>query len=66
MAGGYNGSIGNIGAGTVSVSYMDSPATTSATTYKVQVASTSNSQTVYWSNGNSLSTITVMEIAAWV
>ena len=64
VAGGYNASNGNIGAGTVSISYLDSPATTSTTTYKVQVSSATNSQTVYWSNGGSYSSITLLEIAA--
>jgi hypothetical protein len=56
------------GSGGASATYLDSPATTSATTYKVQFASTNNTATVYINNyqvtsGNSASTITVMEIA---
>ena len=46
--------------------YLDSPATTSATTYKVQsaVETTANSGAVYWQYNSSLSTITLLEIGA--
>jgi hypothetical protein len=48
-----------------SVSYLDSPATTSATTYKTQFASYNNSGTVrIQSNSGDLSTITLLEIKA--
>jgi hypothetical protein len=55
-----------------SFSYLDSPATTSAITYKIQIANNVNTQTIYFngtgSNGSAnatgCSTITVMEIAA--
>ena len=50
----------NIGA--CSTTYLDSPATTSATTYKTQVASRSNNASVYVQNNASYSTITLMEI----
>jgi len=54
-------------AGTANVSYLDSPATTSATTYKIQVCA-QNSATIYWSYLNSgfqaTSTMTLMEIGA--
>jgi hypothetical protein len=63
VSGGYNGSNGNNGGGTVSVSYLDSPATTSATTYKVQISSATNGQLVFWSNGSSYSSLTAMEVA---
>lgn len=36
----------NVSLGSVSINYVDSPATTSATTYKIQFASTYNSHTV--------------------
>jgi hypothetical protein len=54
--------------GSISSTYLDSPSTTSNTTYKVQFSSQSNVATVYV-NGNSggllpVSTITLMEIAA--
>jgi hypothetical protein len=42
-------------------SYLDSPSTTSSTTYKVQVKSF-NGGTVYWSSSNAVVTITLMEI----
>ena len=46
-----------------SVSYLDSPATTSATTYKTQFGSYNNSGNVrIQSNAGDLSTITLMEI----
>jgi hypothetical protein len=56
-----NGSIGSS-----STNYLDSPATTSSTTYKVQLARTSGSGTVYVNNyiTGTASTITLMEIAA--
>jgi len=50
-----------------SISYLDSPATTSATTYKVQGRTTSGTWYVNRRNTadmNTISTITVMEIAA--
>jgi hypothetical protein len=50
------------------INWVDSPATTSATTYKVQgkVQSTSSSATTTWQNGggNATSTITLLEIGA--
>lgn len=51
--------------GSCSTTYLDSPATTSSTTYKVQIRSTNNTGTMYMNyTGNSVSTITLMEIAA--
>ena len=49
--------------GSVSCNYLDSPATTSSTTYKVQFNSQGNNSLVRICQNNSLSTITVMEIA---
>jgi hypothetical protein len=49
--------------GTVSCSYLDSPATTSATTYKCQFKSTQNNATASVGLGGTTSTITLMEIA---
>jgi hypothetical protein len=46
-----------------SMVYLDSPATTSATTYKTQSA-TRGSQTAVWQTGSKKSTITLMEIGA--
>jgi len=45
-----------------SVSVLDTPSTTSSTTYKVQHCATT-SGTVYISGGNAISSITLMEIA---
>jgi hypothetical protein len=54
----YNG-------GGISVGYLDSPATTSATTYKTQFANVNNSAEVgVQVNGTELSTIILMEIGA--
>jgi hypothetical protein len=54
--------------GSCSTCYLDSPSTTSATTYKTQFASSVNNAIVYLhsalSGGGSVSTITLMEIAA--
>lgn len=46
-----------------STCYLDSPATTSATTYKTQLASYSNAATAYVQAYNETSTITLLEIA---
>jgi hypothetical protein len=49
-----------------SIVYLDSPATTSSTTYKTQatVSSTANDTGLSFNRGNGKSTITLMEIAA--
>ena len=47
-----------------SVSYLDSPSTTSSTTYKTQFASADNIGTAYVQLDPAMSTITLMEIAA--
>ena len=60
------GDTGRSGIGTVSVEHLDSPNTTSATTYKCQLASVGNSANVRVNtsdNGGATSTITLMEIA---
>ena len=52
--------------GSVSTSYLDTPSTTSATTYKIQFRSVDNNSYVYINNdfsGGSNSNITLMEIA---
>jgi hypothetical protein len=61
---GYTGSVLTNLVGTQSCNYLDSPATTSATTYKVQFKSASNSATVRVQAISATSTITLMEIAA--
>jgi hypothetical protein len=70
--GDYNASTGtalNLNIGSVSASYLDSPATTSATTYKTQFRNPNNTATVRVQSydtaaGSALSTITLMEIGA--
>jgi len=67
--GGYTDNTNRIEIGSISATYLDSPATTSSTTYKVQFASNGNNALVqindyYNSDGNTTSTITLMEIAA--
>ena len=65
---GYDNSTGANWIGSISSTYLDSPATTSSTTYKIQFASGENVASVFI-NGNSggflpVSTITLLEIAA--
>jgi len=65
----FTNTTGRITVGSVSTSYLDSPATTSSTTYKVQFSSNANNALVqindyYNSNGNTTCTMTLMEIAA--
>jgi hypothetical protein len=50
--------------GATSTTYLDSPATTSATTYKTQIALGGVAGTIYWNVTSCTSTITLMEIAA--
>jgi len=57
----YSGSSGYHFGG-LSMSYLDSPSTTSATTYKVQYRTASG--TVYTSAGNARDTLTVFEVAS--
>jgi len=63
----YTGTTGTAG-GTASFNYLDSPATTSSTTYKLQIASSNTGRGVQinnYPNGlGSVSAITVMEISA--
>ncbi len=47
----------------ITLSYLDSPATTSSTTYTIQLSNRNNAGTVAV-NGNGTATITLMEIAA--
>jgi hypothetical protein len=53
----------SVNTGSIAFGYLDSPATTSATIYKTQFASNGAFGTVYAQNGNTSSTITLMEIA---
>lgn len=58
----YNYTVANID-GTASITYLDSPSTTSATTYKTQYCRATGSGTVYVQDNNCVSSITLMEIA---
>ena len=62
--GGYNNASTIQEFGGAGCSYLDSPATTSSTTYKVQLASVTNVGNVSVNNSGGYSSITVMEIAA--
>jgi len=48
----------------IAFSYLDSPNTTNATTYKMQAKTNISGQAVYTSVDNNVSTITLMEIGA--
>ena len=60
----YTGTTTTNDIGSVSIEYLDSPATTSSTTYKTQLASGSNNAQVNVQTVSDTSTITLMEIAA--
>ena len=66
FAGGASGAASVFLNNMVSITYLDSPATTSATTYKVQgkVETTANSSTLSAQYGNTTSTMILMEIGA--
>jgi hypothetical protein len=64
VAAGYTGSAVINRPGTLSAAYLDSPATTSATTYKTQFRNLVASAAVIVQTGAELSTITLMEISA--
>jgi hypothetical protein len=60
---GYTGSVlQNIGS--ACITFLDSPATTSATTYKLQFANNFNGGSIYVSSDGSTSTIVAQEISA--
>ena len=64
FAGYQNLAAANICLSSGGIDYLDSPATTSATTYKTQFARLGGSGTVYVQNGGAASsTMTLMEIA---
>ena len=56
-------SVGFVNFGSCTISYLDSPATTSATTYKTQFCCSSAGR-VYTQQAGGTSTITLMEISA--
>ena len=67
--GGFTNASDSVAYGSISCCYLDSPATTTSTTYKVQFASGANAASVSFNtspNGSitTTSTITLMEIAA--
>jgi hypothetical protein len=61
---GYTNSAAANNIGTVGVSYLDSPATTSSTTYKTQFSSNNAVANATVQQFNAMSTITLMEIQA--
>jgi hypothetical protein len=61
--GGYTADTSANKVGTISTSYLDSPSTTSATTYKLQGRSGSNSAYAQVGDSNPTHTITLMEIS---
>ena len=60
----YTGTSTTNNVGSVGITYEDSPATTSATTYKVQFASTGNNAAAIAQAGSARSSITLMEVGA--
>ena len=61
---GTNGTTSGDAIGTVGCAFLDSPSTTSSTTYKSQFKSTNNNATVSVHLGGTTSTMVLMEIAA--
>jgi len=59
---GYTASTATLELGTISASYLDSPNTTSATTYKTKYGNNTGNGTVYLQANNVVSTITLIEI----
>lgn len=62
---GYTGNTNHIGGGCAAINYLDSPATTSSTTYKVQVKNVigTGQLRVNW-DGKSASSLVLLEVAA--
>jgi hypothetical protein len=63
IAGG-TGSTADLNWGTIAATYLDSPATTSATTYKTEFNSTNGTTQATVQHGGSTSTIVLMEVSA--
>jgi len=61
--GAFTGNTNPMGVASSSISFLDSPATTSATTYKVQFASGANNLQAVVQTAGSTSTLTLLEIA---
>ena len=62
--GGFTNTTASNGFGACSISYLDSPTTTSATTYKTQFLSNNNNAAVYTQTGGAISTIILAEVSA--
>jgi hypothetical protein len=62
--GGYTGTALNLQFGNAGCVYLDSPATTSATTYKTQFANSQNTNGVTVQGSSSVSTIAALEVSA--
>ena len=60
----YNNTTASNGMAGCPLNYLDSPATTSSTTYKVQITNENSGGTVRAQGSNTTSTIILMEIAA--
>jgi predicted secreted protein len=61
---GFTNSLFTLYSGSFAMTYLDSPATTSATTYKVQLKNAVSAASVSFNKQSSQSTITLMEIGA--
>jgi hypothetical protein len=61
--GAFTNSVANNYIGSMTIAYLDSPATTSSTTYKTQFGSYSNVASVQFQADGAASSITLMEIA---
>ena len=61
---GYTNSTATNYIGSYSITYLDSPSTSSSVTYKTQFSSRNNTTTAYVQANGDISTITLMEIAA--
>jgi len=60
---GYSGDTSTYSGGSVSTNYLDSPATTSAVTYKVQWQNVSGAGTIEMNASAAFSTMTLMEVS---
>ena len=60
----YTGAVNSLNAGAIAGNYLDSPATTSATTYKTQFKNFFNGANVTICADTALATITLLEIGA--
>jgi hypothetical protein len=61
---GFTNTASTLYVGSFAMTYLDSPATTSATTYKVQLKNAVSAASVSFNKESSTSTITLMEIGA--